>query len=85
MEHETALSKRLIKAGAEVFYYGILDFLPETRFTIINDGRVDARVAIGFKNNNGHHEIREFHKGHPIFALTSDIVGALRKTAEHAA
>ena len=84
MQKETVLSNKLQEAGAEIFYYQELGIIPEARFSVINDGRIDARCAIGVKNELREQEVRVFYKGHPIFALTNDILSVLKRTAKKA-
>ena len=43
----TQLTRKLKTSGADVFTYEEIGHVPSSRFTIINDGRMDAAVAIG--------------------------------------
>jgi hypothetical protein len=80
MESENDLAVRLRGRGAEVLYYKRLKFLPFTRFAMTNEGRGDARVAIGFKGHAGL-GVHEYTTGHPVFHLCSDIIQLLRVKA----
>ncbi|OEH85561.1 hypothetical protein BHU72_15070 [Desulfuribacillus stibiiarsenatis] len=65
--------------GAELYQYPELDLVPESRFTIINKDRNDARVAVG-RTVNGKHVIEEYDMGgHPVFFLANDITKAIYK------
>jgi hypothetical protein len=77
MESQNSLAVRLKKRGAEVLYYEGLQFLPFTRFAMTNEGRGDARVALGFKGEAGL-GVHEYTIGHPVFHLCSDIINLLR-------
>lgn len=62
------------REGAQICVYPELDYLPESRFTIVNRGRMGARVAIGRAIKN-RHRIDEFSQGeHPVFSLANDLV-----------
>ena len=43
---ESDLTIELISCGVEVYYYGVFEFEPKTRFTIIRYNRLDPQVAI---------------------------------------
>lgn len=76
----TQLANDLEKAGAQVLCYDNLHYIPESRFTIINSGRMDAKVAVGRKIGN-RHVIEEFSLGeHPIFSVANDLVEVLRQS-----
>lgn len=77
MERENLVSMRLRSAGAEIFTYESATF-PSARFAITNEGRSDARVALGAKNRNGHLEVREYAVGDAAFHMCADIVGLIR-------
>ena len=74
------LAKELQQAGADVFCYEALNYLqPESRFTIINWGRMDMHVAVGRRVNNKH-VIEEFSVGqHPVFSVAKDLVEILSR------
>lgn len=78
MQSKTSLAKRLKKDGAEVLFYGQRKFKPMTWFAFTNEGRSDARVAIGFKNSAGDLRVEEYEYGDPAFYLANDIVSLLR-------
>lgn len=70
----TTLAKELEDMGAEVHIYSSLQYVPQSRFTIINKGRDDARVAVGAVVGNKH-VIREFQAGHhPFFSVANDLI-----------
>jgi hypothetical protein len=76
------LTRRLAGAGAKVFTYGDIDHIPASRFTIINDGRMDASVAIG-RQIHGTHVIEEYANGeHPVFAVAQDLTAIIRKLSQ---
>jgi len=65
---------QLIDAGAEVHLYDKIDFVPRSRFTIVQFGREGSRVAVGRRVGNNH-VIKEYASGeHPIFALAEDLI-----------
>lgn len=66
--------------GATVIEYPSLDYTPLSRFTIINYGRDDAKIAVGKSIENGKHLIEEFGNGeHPYFQVANDLVRILEK------
>ncbi|MCK4368330.1 MAG: hypothetical protein KAV68_01485 [Dehalococcoidales bacterium] len=74
---EIALSKELQREGAQVHTFSELQYVPESRFTIINRGRMDAQVAVG-RRIKGKHMIEEFSMGeHPIFSVANDLVNLI--------
>jgi len=74
-----ALTEELKTKGAHVITYAPLKCTPKSRFTVINDGRDGAQVAIGRRIRNVHC-IEEFAEGeHPVFAVASDLVEILRQ------
>lgn len=78
---QTALTRDLETSGANIFSYDSLDYVPQSRFTIIHKDRFDAQVAIGRKDKlNGKHVIEEFALGeHPVFAVANDLVEILKR------
>ncbi len=61
--------------GAKVYEYSGLHFTPLSRFTIINYGRADARIAIGKDIGDGKHLIEEYSsRDHPYFSIAEDLV-----------
>jgi hypothetical protein len=70
----TILAEELENLGAEVHVYPSLQYEPQSRFTIINKGRGDARVAVGTIIGRKH-VIREFQAGHdPFFSVANDLL-----------
>jgi hypothetical protein len=68
------IMSQLISAGAEVHLYDKLDFVPRSRFTIVQFGREGSRVAIGSREGD-YHVIKEFASGeHSIFTVTEDLI-----------
>ena len=64
----------LEREGAQICVYPELDYTPESRFTIVNRGRMGARVAIG-RAIRDKHRIDEFSSGeHPVFSVANDLV-----------
>ena len=63
------------------FNYQALNFIPSSRFTIINADRMDAHVAIGGQQD-GKHVIEEYRAGqHPVFAVIHDLTEVIRRYA----
>lgn len=68
------LSEELRNAGAQVRHYSELNYVPQSRFTVIRYGRQDAEVAIG-RSIKGVHTIEVFSPGtHPAFAMAEDLI-----------
>lgn len=68
------IAETLKAAGATILTYAALKVVPQSRFTIINSGRMDAQVAVG-RRLDGAHIVEEFGAGdHPVFAIASDLV-----------
>jgi hypothetical protein len=78
-------AKALIDAGASIIFYGPLDFVPESRFTIINEGRMDAKVAIGISDRDGRYNIYRFQRGQDLlFNVASDLAILMQKAHDKA-
>jgi hypothetical protein len=77
MESENAVSARLHSAGAEIFTYKTANF-PITRFIITNEGRADARVALGARDRHGYLELHEYSVGDSVFHMCADIAELIR-------
>jgi hypothetical protein len=68
------IAQQLKEAGATILTYSPLKVVPQSRFTIINFGRMDAQVAVG-RRIDGKHVVEEFGAGdHPVFAVASDLI-----------
>jgi hypothetical protein len=68
------IAETLKTSGATILTYSPLKVVPQSRFTIINCGRMDSQVAVG-RRMDGVHVIEEFGAGdHPVFAVASDLV-----------
>ena len=73
------LTEELKQNGAHIITYAPLKYTPKSRFTIINDGRDGAQIAIGRRIRDVHC-IDEFAEGsHPVFAVASDLIEILRQ------
>jgi len=74
---EISLSEELKQEGAQVYTYSELQYVPKSRFTIINSGRMDSQVAVG-RRYGERHVIEEFSLGeHPIFSVADDLVNII--------
>ncbi len=79
LPHAIALSTELGRLGTEIHVYPELDFIPSSRFTIINVGRHDSQVAMG-RRIGAVHTIQEVAVGHdPLFALADDLVSVISR------
>jgi hypothetical protein len=73
------LADELAQAGAEIITYEGLNYIPRSRFTIINKDRTDAQIAVG-RLIDKKHVIEEYAEGaHPVFAVANDLVEILRR------
>lgn len=85
LPHETRLAIDLKKRGATVYCYPNLNYIPQSRFTVIRRGRSDAAVAIG-RTQHGEHVIEEFSVGsHPAYSLCEDLLEILRRVSTQGA
>jgi len=76
------LTKQLEKSGAKIYTYGELNYIPNSRFTIVRSGRIDSEVAVG-KEQNGKHFIQEFSSSDGYqFHIANDMVSFLIKYNE---
>jgi hypothetical protein len=74
---QMALTEELERSGAQIISYESLNYTPQSRFTLINKGRMDSQVAFG-RRIKDQHVIEEFANGeHPVFALANDLVEIL--------
>lgn len=81
MPKENDISKELGEAGAKLSYYSANDpdFGFKSRFTLINDGRSDSWVVIGYSSED-HHTIRKvISSDDPVYHLTHDLIDAARR------
>ncbi len=61
--------------------YGHLNYVPATRFTIIDFEKQGARVAVGL-HLNGNHVIKEYRDGDdPFYPISEDLVRLLLVSA----
>lgn len=75
--------KELKANGAKVSNYGELNYVPESRFTMIDCKKMSSAVAIGMKNQDRIHEIHTYDKkNNPEYALSNDIVSLLESIEE---
>ncbi len=66
------------KSGAVIVEYSGCNYTPESRFTITNFGRNDARIAVGKTISLNRHLIEEYKSGeHPYFYVANDLVNVL--------
>jgi len=73
------LTNKLSAHGAKIYTYGDFNYIPKTRFTIINQGRDDAQVAIGRNEKDGIFVIKKFSIGnHPAFSIADDLINILK-------
>ena len=83
LPRDIPLSQNLREAGAEVCLYPELAYIPQSRFTIVRLGRMDASVAVG-RNIGGTHVIEEYLNGaHPVFAVALDLIEILTRLGRH--
>jgi len=76
---ETPFIAKLREAGADVHVYVSAGWVPQSRFTIINHGRADAKVAVG-SLVGAKHVIQEFSAGsHPYFSVANDLFELVRR------
>ena len=77
--HETGLTKDLAAEGARIHTYSQTDHVPQSRFTVVNFGRGDARVAVGHRHGDLH-VIEEFSANdHPAFYMALDLIQLVTK------
>lgn len=81
-----ALAEELRKAGAIVCVYPELDYIPQSRFTVVNTGKADAQVAVGThtpgegENYEAAHVVKQFKHGeHDAFFLAEDLMNIVLK------
>jgi len=73
------LSERLARLGANTLYYPSIEYVIRSRFTVVNVGRSDTRVAIG-RTEGTTHRIEEFSAGdHPAFYLADDMLQLMQR------
>lgn len=76
----TSLVKRLEEEGAEFINYSHLGYIPKARFTFVNFGSMDEKVAVGKKDENNIHRITEYVPADgPIYYLARDLVSIMMK------
>lgn len=67
-QNESDLTIELINCGVEVYYYGVFEFEPKTRFTIIRYNRLDPQVAIAETSSS----VRKRWFQHRIYETRND-------------
>ena len=72
----------LEKLGATVYYYGMRGFVPETRFTIINDSKRGACVLVGRPHGQGHIIERYSDPDSPVTSLARDLAEICKEVSE---
>lgn len=76
---EIKISEELEALGAEVYYYGDIDYVIRSRFTMININRNDTRVAIG-RSQDGKHRVEEFSAlTDPAYNLSQDLLEIVKR------
>lgn len=79
LPEEIRISEELQTLGAEVYYYGNIDYVIRSRFTMININRNDTRVAIG-RAQEGKHQVEEFSElTDPAFNLSQDLLEIVKR------
>ncbi|WP_433164674.1 hypothetical protein [Kribbella sp. CA-247076] len=79
LPEEIRISEELQALGAEVYYYGNIDYVIRSRFTMININRNDTRVAIG-RAQDGKHRVEEFSElTDPAFNLSQDLLEIVKR------
>lgn len=74
----TSLVSNLEQRGAKFIEYSFLDYIPQTRFTFVNYGSMDEKVAIGKKDENDVHRIVEYKPSDaPTYYLARDLISIL--------
>lgn len=82
LPNRIALSEELEREGAHVHVYPQLQYIPQSRFTIINKDRMDAQVAVG-RRIGRQHVIEEFSPGqHPTFFMADDLVEIVKRLSQ---
>jgi hypothetical protein len=76
----TSLTRELGDAGAEVVTYPDLDYVIQSRFTLVGIGRAGGRVAIGH-SQEGMHVIDVLDAPDPAFYMADDLVEVMRRIA----
>lgn len=75
---KNSVISELEKDGARVFDYSLLNFVPSSRFTIIDYEKSGEQIAIG-KGRDGKHLITEHSKNDDdVFVLAKDLKNALK-------
>ncbi len=74
----------LKKDGATIFEYRNLNYVPKSRFTIVNYGRGDAKVAVGKTIGLNQHIIEEYATGaHAFFNVANDLIEILNNYSKN--
>ncbi len=82
LPNRIGLSDELEREGAHIHVYPQLNYTPQSRFTIINKGRMDAQVAVG-RRIGEQHVIEEFSVGqHPTFFIADDLVEIVMRLSQ---
>lgn len=78
LAERTPLVSELEKRGAQYIGYEFLDYTPRTRFTVVNYGSMDEKVAIGKEDEYGVHRINEYKSSDGIaYFLVKDLISLL--------
>jgi hypothetical protein len=78
LPRHTDLTQRLQEIGADVITYPDLDYVIQSRFTVVGIGRAGSRVAIGHADGNSH-VIEIVSSDNPSFYLAEDLVEVMRR------
>lgn len=74
----TSTTLALEAAGATVVTYENLDYVIQSRFTLIGMGRAGSRVAVGH-SSEGTHVIQIANATDPVFYLAEDLVEIMKR------
>lgn len=79
LPRQIPLSDDLKQRGASVYTYPTLDYVPGSRFTIINPNRQDAQIAIG-RTIGDRHWVKELSAGEDaLFGVANDLLEIVRR------
>jgi len=80
LAERTPLVTELEKRGAHFIGYDFLEYTPRTRFTVVNYGSMDEKVAIGKEDEHGVHRINEYKSSDGIaYFLVKDLISLLTR------
>jgi hypothetical protein len=79
LESEIPFARTLKSCGAEVYTYPT-GFVPKSRFTILDHGKVGAKVAVGYRQDDSH-IIEEHSLSGDLAVVYDDIVKLAQQTS----